>query len=71
LTDYVLLDQADDAELSDRVWRLALVVNAMAVYLAIREFTSPNYIGIDLKDGESWEFLRDTVRDITIKYLTD
>jgi hypothetical protein len=39
--------------------------------MAIRERNNPLYMGMDLKNDESWEFLRDTVWEIAGKYLKD
>lgn len=70
LADYVRLEEADE-DIGEKVWRLVLIINALAVYLAVRERNSPNYHGMDLKDDDSWEYLRDTVREIVASYLKD
>jgi len=68
VAEFVKLDEAD-ADLHDQVWNLIFTVNGLVSYLAIRERNNPTYLGMDLKEDESWQFLRDTVADITEKYL--
>jgi AcrR family transcriptional regulator len=70
VADYIQLETAD-TDLGDSVWKLILMVNALTGFMAIRERNNPNYMGMDLGDDESWEFLRDTVWEIAGKYLKD
>ncbi len=68
LSDFIKLETTD-TDITDRVWRLIYIVNALTAYMTIRERANPSYLGFDLNDDESWEFLRDTVRQLADKYL--
>jgi len=68
VADYIRLDTAE-RDLSDEVWNLIYVVNVLTAYLSIRERNNPTYLGMDLKEDESWDFLRDTVAEMTDRYL--
>ncbi len=68
VADFIKLETADK-DLTDQVWNLIFMVNGLASYLAIRERNNPTYLGMDLNDDESWQYLRDTVADIADKYL--
>jgi AcrR family transcriptional regulator len=68
--EYIRLDTAD-TDITDRVWKLIYVVNALTAFLAIRERNNPTYLGLDLTDDESWQFLRDTVGDMVDSFLKD
>ncbi len=70
VADFINLETADKG-LTDQVWNLIFMVNGLASYLAIRERNNPTYLGMDLNDDESWQYLRDTVADIAEKYLAD
>jgi AcrR family transcriptional regulator len=70
VADYIQLETAE-TDLGDRVWKLIMVVNALTAFMAVRERNNPNYMGMDLGDDESWEFLRDTVWEIAGAYLKD
>ena len=68
--DYVQLESAD-SDLSDRAWKLILIVTALTSFMSVRERSNPIFMGMDLQDDETWEFLRDTVWEIAGKYLKD
>jgi len=70
VAEFIKLDEAD-TDLSDRIWNLIFMVNGLAAYLAIRERNNPTYLGMDLNEDESWQYLRDTVADIADRYLAD
>ena len=70
VSDYIQLDKAD-RDITDQVWKLIYLVNAIAAYMAIRERANPTYLGFDLSDDDAWQFLRDTVSEVADKYLTD
>ena len=68
VADFINLDD-EEADLSDKIWNLIYMVNGLASYLAIRERNNPTYLGMDLNDDESWDYLRNTVGEITDSYL--
>ena len=68
VSDYIRLDTAE-RDIVDDVWKLIYVVNVLTSYLTIRERNNPTYLGMDLKDDESWDFLRDTVAEMADRYL--
>jgi AcrR family transcriptional regulator len=68
VANFIKLETADK-DLTDQVWNLIFMVNGLASYLAIRERNNPTYLGMDLNDDESWQYLRDTVAEIADKYL--
>lgn len=70
VSDYIQLGTAE-RDIEDDVWRLIYVVNTLTAYLAIRERNNPTYLGMDLTDDESWDFLRDTVADMADRYLQE
>jgi AcrR family transcriptional regulator len=65
--DYIKLETAG----RDQVWRLIYLVNTVTAYMAIRERSNPLYLGFDLTDDDAWTFLRDTVAEVTDKYLKE
>jgi len=68
--EYIQLETADEG-VADRVWKLIFIVNALTAYMAIRERVNPSYMGFDMTEDESWDFLRDTVRDVAENYLKE
>jgi len=68
VSDYIQLETAD-SDLTERVWKLIYMVNAITAFLAIRERASSPYLGFDMTDEDSWQFLRDTVTEMADKYL--
>jgi len=58
-----------DRDIEDDVWKLIFMVNVMTAYLAIRERNNPNFLGMDLQDDDSWDFLRDTVKEMADRFL--
>jgi AcrR family transcriptional regulator len=70
VSEFIRLDTSDK-DIEDRVWRLIYMVNAVAAFMTIRERNNPTYLGFDLADDESWDFLRDTVTDMANSYLKD
>jgi len=67
---FIQLETAE-TDISDRVWKLIFMVNALTAYMAIRERANPSYMGFDMTEDESWTFLRDTVGDVAEKYLKE
>ena len=70
VSDFVQLESADK-DLGEHVWRLIYMVNAVTAFLAIRERNNPNYMGLDMSDDESWQFVRDTVTGLADSYLKE
>ena len=70
VSDFVELESADK-DLGDRVFRLIYMVNALTAFLAIRERNNPDYMGMDMADDESWQFLHDTVAGLADSYLKE
>lgn len=70
VSDYIKLETAE-RDIEDDVWRLIYMVNVLTAYLAIRERTNPTFLGMDLHDDESWDFLRDTVDQMAERFLAD
>jgi AcrR family transcriptional regulator len=70
VSDYIKLETSD-RDIEDDVWKLIYMVNVMTAYLTIRERNNPNYMGMDLQDDESWDFLRDTVTQMAERFLVD
>ncbi|MEJ2139279.1 MAG: TetR/AcrR family transcriptional regulator [Gammaproteobacteria bacterium] len=68
--DYIKLETAG-RDIEDQVWRLIYLVNTVTAYMAIRERSNPLYLGFDLTDDDAWTFLRDTVAEVTDKYLKE
>jgi AcrR family transcriptional regulator len=68
--DYIKLETAG-RDIEDQVWKLIYLVNTVTAYMAIRERSNPLYLGFDLTDDDAWTFLRDTVAEVTDKYLKD
>jgi hypothetical protein len=68
VSEYIQLEKSEK-DISDKVFKLIYMVNAMTAYMTIRERANPSYLGFDMTDDESWVFLRDTVSDIADKYL--
>lgn len=68
--DYIQLETVGE-DVADKVWKLIFMVNALTAYMAIRERSNPSYMGFDMTEDESWEFLRDTVGDLAEKYLKE
>lgn len=70
VADYIELESAE-TDLSERVFRLIFVINALTAFMTVRERNNPAYLGMDLREDEAWEFLRDTVWEMAGKYLKD
>jgi AcrR family transcriptional regulator len=70
ISDYIQLASAD-RDLTDQVWKLIYVVNALTAFLTIRERNNPTYLGLDLRKDDAWRSLRATVADIADKYLKE
>ena len=70
VSEFIQLETTEK-DISDKVWKLIYLVNAMTAYMTIRERGNSTYLGFDLTEDESWSFLRDTVSDITDNYLKD
>jgi len=68
VADFIHLEDAE-TDLTDQIWDLIFMVNGLASYLAIRERNNPTYLGMDLNDDESWDYLRNTVAKIADRYL--
>lgn len=68
--DYIKLETAG-RDIEDQVWKLIYLVNTVTAYMAIRERSNPLYLGFDLTDEDAWTFLRDTVAEVTDKYLKE
>mgnify|MGYP001107950323 CR=1 FL=1 len=69
VSDYIQLETAD-RDIEDDVWKLIFMVNVMTAYLTIRERNNPNFLGMDLQDDDSWDFLRDTVMEMADRFLS-
>ena len=70
VADYIELESAE-TDLSDKVWRLIFVINAVTAFMGVRERNNPEYMGLDLREDEAWELLRDTIWQMSGKYLKD
>lgn len=70
VSEYIQLDTAE-RDITDLVWKLIYVVNALTAYMTIRARNNPNYFGFDLAQDASWEFLRDTVSQMAERYLEE
>jgi AcrR family transcriptional regulator len=70
VSDFIQLESAD-RDLGDQVFRLIYMVNALTAFLAIRERNNPNYMGMDMADDESWQFVHDTVAGLADSYLKE
>jgi len=68
VSDYIQLEMAE-RDIEDDVWKLIYMVNVMTAYLTVRERNNPTYLGMDLQDDDSWDFLRDTVKEMADKFL--
>jgi len=66
--DFTRLNEAD-RDLTEQVWKLTMLVNMITAYLAIRQRSNPMYFGHDLTEDESWAFFRDTVDELTARFL--
>ncbi|MBT8422537.1 MAG: TetR/AcrR family transcriptional regulator [Gammaproteobacteria bacterium] len=70
VADFIRLEDAE-TDLTEQVWNLIYIVNGLASYLAIRERNNPTYLGMDLNDDDSWDYLRNTVGEIADRYLAE
>ena len=70
VSGFIELESADK-DLGDRVFRLIYMVNALTAFLAIRERNNPDYMGMDMADDESWQFVHDTVAGLADSYLKE
>ena len=68
--EYIKLETADK-DITDRVWKMIFVVSALTAFMSIRERNNPDFLGFDMTQDDSWEFLRDTVSEIAAAYLKD
>lgn len=68
--EYIHLETVGE-DVADKVWKLIFMVNALTAYMAIRERANPSYMGFDMTEDQSWEFLRDTVGDVAEQYLKE
>ena len=50
---------------------MIFVVSALTAFFTVRERNNPDFLGFDLTDDESWDFLRDTISEIAAAYLKD
>lgn len=69
VSDYIQLETAD-RDIENDVWKLIYMVNVMTAYLTIRERNNPSFLGMDLQDDDSWDFLRDTVTEMADRFLS-
>jgi AcrR family transcriptional regulator len=67
---FIQLETAEK-DISEKVWKLIFMVNALTAYMAIRERSNPFYMGLDMTEDESWVMLRATVGDVAEKYLEE
>lgn len=66
--DFTRLDEVD-RDLTEQVWKLTMLVNLITAYLAIRRRSNPMYFGHDLTEDASWAYFRDTVDELTARFL--
>jgi AcrR family transcriptional regulator len=55
--------------LMDRIWRLIVLVRSVTFYWCIRSINNPVFLEMDLRQDESWNFLKQTIHDIVDCYL--
>ena len=70
VSDYIKLDEAKD-DIDDKVFNLIFLVNIVTAFAAIRERNNPHFLGFDMTQDESWDFLRNTIAEIAASYLKD
>ncbi|MGI9291318.1 MAG: TetR/AcrR family transcriptional regulator, partial [Gammaproteobacteria bacterium] len=70
VNEFIKLDTADK-DISDRVYKLIFVVSALTAFMSVRERNNPDFLGFDLTQDDSWEFLRNTVTEMATAYLKD
>ncbi|MCP4001081.1 MAG: helix-turn-helix transcriptional regulator [Gammaproteobacteria bacterium] len=58
-----------DQDISDKVWGLIYIISATATFLSVRERNNPDFLGLDLRDDETWAFFRKIIADMAISYL--
>lgn len=68
--DYIKLDTADK-DISDRVYKMIFLTSAMTAFFTVRERNNPQFLGFDLSQDESWDFIRESIQDIARAYLKD
>ena len=66
--EHIQLDRSDRDTL-EKVWRLIAVVRTLTSYLVIRQRYNPEYLEMDLRQDQSWDFLLDTVAGMAEAYL--
>lgn len=70
VSKYIELDSADK-DITDRVWKMIFFTSAMTAFFSVRERNNPQFLGFDLTDDDSWEFIRESIREIARAYLKD
>lgn len=70
VSEYIKPETADK-DIGDRVWKLIFVVTALTAFMSVRERSNPVFLGFDLTQDDSWDFLRETVAEIAAAYLKD
>ncbi len=68
--DYIK-QETDDRDRSDKIWALIYLVTAVTTFFAVRERYNPRFLGLDLSEDESWEFMRKAIAEMAAKYLKD
>jgi AcrR family transcriptional regulator len=68
--DYIKIDTADK-DIGDRVWKMIFLTSAMTSFFAVRERNNPQFLGFDLSQDDSWEFIRETIQEIARAYIKD
>lgn len=68
--DHIKLDSADK-DMATRVWNIVFLVSALTGFFTIRERNNPTFLGFDLTEDESWEFIEKTIQQVASAYLKD
>jgi len=59
----------NDPVLMERTWQLIVLVRSITFYWCIRANHNPDFLGMDLREEESWDFLKNAVNNIIDAYL--
>jgi AcrR family transcriptional regulator len=67
---YIELEAAEP-DITDRVYKIIFLTSALTAFFAVRERNNPNFLGYDLTQDESWDYIRESIQEITRAYLKD